>query len=271
MGSARGEMLRCRRSPDQAPALARSVIFLVLVAAVTAQNATKGSGGGTKEAKAAPSFADGFAASLAMIILSELGDKTFFIAAIMAMKHSRYVIFVGALAALALMTVLSAAFGFLLPNLIPRTYTHWASVALFVFFGGKLIKEGLEMEGGKPSEELEEVENELSKQDKKCDQESGNADDEKSISLSSGILWQSFILTFLAEWGDRSQIATIALAAYKDPYGVTVGGILGHALCTGLAVVGGRMLAASISERTVALAGGVLFLLFAAHGVYSAM
>jgi putative Ca2+/H+ antiporter (TMEM165/GDT1 family) len=159
-------------------------------------------------------------------------DKTFFIAAIMAMKHSRYVIFVGALAALALMTVLSAAFGFLLPNLIPRTYTHWASVALFgkssyrwracdvvesdcwasVFFGGKLIKEGLEMEGGKPSEELEEVENELSKQDKKCDQESGNADDEKSISLSSGILWQSFILTFLAEWGDRSQIATIALA-----------------------------------------------------------
>ena len=37
------------------------------------QNATKSSGGGTKEAKAAPSFADGFAASLAMIILSELG------------------------------------------------------------------------------------------------------------------------------------------------------------------------------------------------------
>ena len=37
------------------------------------QNATKGSGGGTKEAKAAPSFADGFAASIAMIILSELG------------------------------------------------------------------------------------------------------------------------------------------------------------------------------------------------------
>jgi putative Ca2+/H+ antiporter (TMEM165/GDT1 family) len=51
----------------------------------------------------------------------------------------------------------TAAFGFLLPNLLPRTYTHWASVALFVFFGGKLIKEGLEMEGGKPSEELEEV------------------------------------------------------------------------------------------------------------------
>merc|ERR1719409_593543 len=240
--------------------------MVLLIVAVAAQN-TSQTGGNKKQDKTELSFSDGFFASLMMIILSELGDKTFFIAAILAMKHSRYLIFVGALSALALMTVLSAAFGFLLPNLIPRTYTHWASVALFVFFGGKLIKEGLEMEGGKPSEELEEVENELSKQDKKCDQESGNADDEKSISLSSGVLWQSFILTFLAEWGDRSQIATIALAAYKDPYGVTVGGILGHALCTGLAVVGGRMLAASISERTVALAGGTLFLLFALHGI----
>lgn len=53
----------------------------------------------------------------------------------------------------------------------------------------------------------------------------------------------SFTMTFLAEWGDRSQIATIALAAAKDPYGVTLGGVLGHSLCTGMAVIGGRMLA----------------------------
>jgi hypothetical protein len=122
---------------------------------------------------------------------------------------------------------------------------------------------------GKPSEELEEVENELSKVGKKSDPEGGEEESESRVSLSSGILWQSFILTFVAEWGDRSQIATIALAAQKDPYGVTAGGILGHAMCTGLAVVGGRMLAASISERTVALSGGVLFVLFALHGVYT--
>jgi putative Ca2+/H+ antiporter (TMEM165/GDT1 family) len=78
-----------------------------------------------------------------------------------------------------------------------------------------------------------------------------------------------FTMTFLAEWGDRSQIATIALAAAKDPFGVTVGGILGHSCCTGVAVVGGKLLASRISERTVILAGGVLFLLFAAHSIWA--
>jgi putative Ca2+/H+ antiporter (TMEM165/GDT1 family) len=33
------------------------------------------------------------------------------------------------------------------------------------------------------------------------------------------VMTEAFTLTFLAEWGDRSQIATIALAAAKDPYG----------------------------------------------------
>ncbi len=74
-----------------------------------------------------------------------------------------------------------------------------------------------------------------------------------------------FSVIFLAEWGDRSQIATIALAAAKDPVGVCVGGVLGHAVSTAIAVIGGRLLATRISERTVAYVGGTLFLLFAVH------
>ena len=79
------------------------------------------------------------------------------------------------------------------------------------------------------------------------------------------VFTQAFTLTFLAEWGDRSQIATIALAASKNVLGVILGGLIGHAFCTGLAVIGGRLLAARISERTVAIVGGLLFLVFAAH------
>lgn len=61
------------------------------------------------------------------------------------------------------------------------------------------------------------------------------------------------------------QIATIGLAAATDVVGVTFGGILGHGLCTGAAVLGGRHLSKHINEKTVAVLGGVLFLLFAAH------
>jgi len=75
-------------------------------------------------------------------------------------------------------------------------------------------------------------------------------------------------MTFFAEWGDRSQIATIALAAAKDPTGVTVGACFGHFLCTGMAVVGGRMLASRISEKTVHLGGGTIFLLFGIHSMF---
>lgn len=55
-------------------------------------------------------FYHAFIASLSVIIVSELGDKTWFIAAIMAMRHSRLVVFAGAMAALILMTVLSGSF-----------------------------------------------------------------------------------------------------------------------------------------------------------------
>ena len=55
----------------------------------------------------------------------------------------------------------------------------------------------------------------------------------------------------------------MVLAAREEIFGVIIGGILGHALCTGLAVLGGRMIAQKISVRTVTIVGGVVFLIFA--------
>jgi putative Ca2+/H+ antiporter (TMEM165/GDT1 family) len=165
-----------------------------------------------------------------------------------------------------------------------------------VYFGVKLLKEASESTGG-PSEELHEVEEEIrTKKDThteesppestpsrvrpsksapvvEVDEKEREKDDDyereqRERSRRANVVkvvTQAFSLTFLAEWGDRSQIATIALAAAKDPLGVMLGGIVGHALCTSIAVVGGRMLAARISERTVALVGGILFIAFALH------
>jgi putative Ca2+/H+ antiporter (TMEM165/GDT1 family) len=213
-------------------------------------------------------FSEAFIASLSMILVSEIGDKTFFIAAILAMKNSRLVVFAGAIAALIIMTILSAALGFALPNLLPKLYTHYASILLFAVFGVKLLYETYSHQPS-DSSELEEVEQELA---------AGNnnlvdieiADKEYKPKSPKPqylppVFYQALTMTFVAEWGDRSQIATIALATGGDPIGVTVGGIIGHACCTGLAVYGGKLLASRISERTVALVGGSLFLLFAIH------
>ena len=50
-------------------------------------------------------------------------------------------------------------------------------------------------------------------------------------------------MTFLGEWGDRSQIATIAMAAGSEYWFVIFGAIIGHGLCTAAACIGGKYLA----------------------------
>ncbi|KAK3099772.1 hypothetical protein FSP39_009443 [Pinctada imbricata] len=218
-------------------------------------------------------FVHAFIASLSVIIVSELGDKTFFIAAIMAMRHSRVTVLAGALGALALMTVLSAILGFA-TTIIPKKVTYYASTILFAVFGIKMLKEGYDMSPDEGQEEYEEVQADLKKREEEmAKQNTPTQDIETGIIRSPGRRWfhgilgtiflQAFTLTFLAEWGDRSQITTIVLAAREDVIGVIIGGVLGHAICTGIAVLGGRIVAQKISVRTVTIIGGVVFLLFA--------
>uniref|UniRef100_A0A0A9X1S2 GDT1 family protein n=2 Tax=Lygus hesperus TaxID=30085 RepID=A0A0A9X1S2_LYGHE len=217
-------------------------------------------------------FTHGFIASFSVIIVSEIGDKTFFIAAIMAMKHSRMTVFSGAIAALAFMTILSVFFGWA-ATIIPRAYTYYISTALFAIFGLKMLREGYKMSPNEGQEEFDEVQADLRKKDEEFEKETLMNEVESGFKRApprqvlfmavSRIIIQAFTLTFLAEWGDRSQLATIILAAREDVYGVTLGGILGHSICTGMAVLGGRFIAQKISVRTVTLIGGVVFLLFA--------
>ena len=54
----------------------------------------------------------------------------------------------------------------------------------------------------------------------------------------------------------------------QDPVGIKIGGCMGHSVCTGMAVVGGRMLASRISEKSVAFYGGLTFLVFGIHSVF---
>lgn len=238
-----------------------------------------------------------------MIIVSEIGDKTFLVAALMAMRHPRLVVFTSAFSALIAMTVLSAVLGHAVPTLIPKSVTKFMAAILFLIFGAKMFKEGREMSPDEGvGEEMREVEQELEEKEQEQirlgrrrssvtphNLEAGRAGGRpksrgnrlpsppESVSSSSsrgsspqpqrrlsefmsGVsnlfslllspAWvQTFIMTFLGEWGDRSQIATIAMAAGQDYWWVTIGAITGHGICTAAAVIGGRAIAGRVSMR----------------------
>eukprot|EP00268_Persea_americana_P011923 TRINITY_DN1499_c0_g1_i3.p1 TRINITY_DN1499_c0_g1~~TRINITY_DN1499_c0_g1_i3.p1 ORF type:complete len:141 (-),score=29.15 TRINITY_DN1499_c0_g1_i3:663-1085(-) len=111
------------------------------------------------------SLFEGFTKSLAMTVLSEIGDKTFFAAAILAMRHPRRLVLSGCLGALIVMTALSVLVGWAAPNLIPRKWTHHITTLLFFGFGIWSLWEGFTEEGD--AEELDEVEAKLADDDLK--------------------------------------------------------------------------------------------------------
>ncbi|KAL5120679.1 GCR1-dependent translation factor 1 [Pleosporales sp. CAS-2024a] len=254
-----------------------------------------------------------FLLSFTMIIFSEIGDKTFLVAALMAMRHPRLLVFSAAFSALVVMTVLSAVLGHAVPSVLSERFTHFAAAALFLVFGIKLLREGLAMSPDDGvGEEMREVEQELEEKEQLARAKNGprkssispyaleggrgtrrsrsnsrlpaparspSSSPERGSSLagSSSALgglnnlfslllspaWvQTFVMTFLGEWGDRSQIATVAMAAGSDYWFVTAGAVVGHGLCTAGAVIGGRAIAGRISMRNVTLGGAIAFLVF---------
>lgn len=241
------------------------------------------------------SFISGLVTSFLVILFIEVGDRTYFIAALMSVKHSRRIVFLGAFSALAVMTIVSTLLGVAAPMFLPRWFVHWAAVILFLGYGVTMLYNSQFMSDD-VSEEFEEVEHELDeianrRSGKKSDDNNASKDDddlvEKGGKLSPGkkkgttknekqwweffvsaIFVQAFTLTFLAEWGDRSQIATIAMAADYDPYGIIIGGSLGHGLATSTACIGGRILAQKISEKKIAMVGGGIFLIFGVLAVF---
>lgn len=196
--------------------------------------------------------------SILMVIGTEIGDKTFFMAAILAMSKPPLTVFFGCWGALAFMTVASAFMGLMIPTLLSPEVSRWGCVILFAWFGLKSIYDAYfmwkECQGNKPSDELQETEKEL------CDDRS--LQKQQSTFKLFGTI---FVMTIMAEMGDKSQLATVVMGGSLDVAGVILGGILGHSLCTGLAVNGGKVLSQSISELQVTAASGMLFLFFAAH------
>ncbi|PGG96852.1 hypothetical protein GX51_07632 [Blastomyces parvus] len=264
-----------------------------------------------------------FLLSLTMILFSEVGDKTFLVAALMAMRHPRMVVFSSAFTALIAMTVLSALLGHAVPTLISKSFTNILAAVLFLVFGVKMVFEARQMAPDEGvGEEMKEVEMELEEKEHQqrrltrrrsispyaleagrgprksrssnhrlpspesiSSSSSRGSSPSRSPSLSSMVVglnnlfslllspaWvQTFIMTFLGEWGDRSQIATIAMAAGQDYWWVTCGAVTGHGICTAAAVIGGRAIAGKVSMRAVTFGGAIAFFVFGIIYIFEAI
>ncbi|KAI4963106.1 hypothetical protein ZWY2020_019700 [Hordeum vulgare] len=128
------------------------------------------------------------------------------------------------------------------------------AVCLLVYYGVTTLLDAASGDGEKMNEEQEEAEIAVSKF-------SGNGAGLVSVAST---LASTFVLVFVAEWGDKSFFSTIALAAASSPPGVIAGSLAGHGVATLIAVLGGSLLGTFLSEKIIAYIGGSLFLAFAA-------
>ena len=230
-----------------------------------------------------------FVQASSLIFVSEIGDKTFFIAALLAARASKLLTFAGCAGALAFMTVVSVLIGQVFHS-VPPSLTRglpiddYVAIASFVYFGIKSIADALAIEedGSGIDDEREEARSPHPhprpgpslhphpRPGPRPDPSATPRQAEKTLSNSIAgekggwpLVVEACTLTVAAEVGDRSQLATIALAAAGNPFGVAAGGIVGHCAATGMAVLGGSFVSKYLSERVIGLIGGVLFLVFA--------
>ena len=130
----------------------------------------------------------------------------------------------------------------------------YVACAAFAYFGYRTLSEAIAMEDDEKGGELEDAEEALR-------EVSEGADSNKSDFWR--LVAQTFGLVFAAEFGDRSFLSTIFLAAAQNPASVASGAIAAHTVATAGAVVGGAILSEVISEKAIGLIGGTLFIIFA--------
>lgn len=180
------------------------------------------------------------------IFVVELPDKTFIATLVLATRYRPLLVWVGVAAAFLVQTVVAVLFGGLISRL-PETPVH-ILVAVLFFVAGILLIRG----AGQADAEEAETEEEFS------GKATADASGWKAVSAS-------FVILFLAEWGDLSQLATAGFVARRgEPFSVGVGAFVALAVVSGLGALLGRALLKRLRLAVIRRTGGVICLVFAA-------
>jgi putative Ca2+/H+ antiporter (TMEM165/GDT1 family) len=182
---------------------------------------------------------DAFFQSFLLVALSEMGDKTQLLAFVLASRFRKpWVVLAGIFVATLLNHALATALGGVVASYVSPLALRYILAATFAAFGlWILVPDALD-------------ENEAA----------GGA----KVS-SRGAFLTTVVAFFLAEMGDKTQLATVALGArYNSPVWVTLGTTAGMMLTNGLAVAFGERLTRRVSFALLRKIACGLFLVFAA-------
>ena len=181
----------------------------------------------------------------ATIFVVELPDKTFIATLVLATRFRPLLVWVGVTAAFLVQTLVAVLVGGVLAQL-PRTPVQVVAALMFLVGGIILIKGA-----GSADEEEKETEEEFS---------------HKGAATATGLkaVATSFLVLFLAEWGDLSQLFTASMVLrYQEPLSVFVGAFVALAAVSALGALLGRALLARIHLSTIRRVGGGVCLLIA--------
>jgi putative Ca2+/H+ antiporter (TMEM165/GDT1 family) len=172
--------------------------------------------------------------SLSLVFLAEMGDKSQLVCMALAARHRPLPVLVGAALAFAILNVLAVLFGAALAQWIPQ---HWLAIivgCLFLWFGIQSLRENEE-------------------------------DEEASVERPAHhLIFSTFLMIFVAEFGDKTQLAVAGLAAQQPILSVWLGGTLALVATSALGVFAGQRWLSKLPIGYLHKASGGLFLLMAA-------
>lgn len=179
--------------------------------------------------------------SFMLVFLAEFGDKSQLVCMTLATKHRPWPVLLGAMLAFSLLNLLAVLFGAVVAAWIPTFWLAIGVAALFAFFGVQSLLF---------TEEDEE--------------------DDKMLKSSHGVFITALMMIFMAEFGDKTQLAVAGLASTSYLLWVWLGSTLALLITTSAGIVAGQQLMKHLSLTLLHRCSGVLFLGMASTVLYQA-
>jgi len=214
--------------------------------------------------------------SVFLVGIAEMFDKTWFIALLMALRHDRRVVFLGSVLALFVHTFIAAALGIAISKFFGARELSFMAAVLYLVFAAMCAFEWFN--ASKDSDVFQAGKEEAASSiagalgptsqygaDVEASQKSGKNEITAGKQTAGQVLCQCFGAVFVAEWGDRTQIAMVSQHASQPVIPVCIGSAAAFFLLTLSAVwVASLLDRLKLSERSVHGISAVSFAFFAA-------